>query len=438
MNRTIVGAFWLVVYLIVILSPLFVMMIRPTPPQRSFWVEFSVGLGFVGLVQTAVQFALIARYKTITAPYGIDLILKYHRQVATIAIGLLLAHPVILVIANPALLGLLNPIGGTMASRAGNWALYTFILLALLSYFRKRIDLDYELWRVTHLGLALIAIVLSHVHIRLSAYYTETPWKHGVLIGISVAMFGSLVYLRLVKPALLRRRPYRVAEIRPERGDTWSLTLTARDHEGMRFKPGQFAWIKLGASPYTVEEHPFSFSSSALEPRRLEFGIKELGDFTSGIGDVPIGTAAYLDGPHGAFSPDLEPAAGYVFYAGGVGITPFMSMLRTLADRGDKRPLLLFYGDKSWEATAFTDALAELEQRLDLTIVYVLEEPPEGWDGEEGFIDAGVLERHLPDEGIERLHLICGPEPMLDAVEQALEQREVPMRLIRFERFGLV
>ncbi len=438
MNRTIVGAFWLVVYLIVILSPLFIMMIRPAPAERSFWVEFSVGLGFVGLVQTAVQFALIARYKTITAPYGIDLILKYHRQIATIAIALLIAHPVILVIHNPALLSLLNPVGGSMASRAGNWALYTFILLALLSHFRQRIRLDYEVWRVTHAGLAILAILLSHVHIRLSAYYTATPWKHGVLIGISVVMIASLGYLRLIKPAFMRRRPYRVVNVAADRGDTWRLTVEARGHDGMRFKPGQFAWLKLGPSPYSVEEHPFSFSSSAQDPERLEFGIKELGDFTGAIGSLPAGTTAYLDGPHGAFSPDLEPAAGYVFYAGGVGITPFISMLRTLADRGDKRPILLFYGDKSWEETAFTDTLAGLVERLDLTIVYVLENPPEAWDDEEGFIDADVLERRLPDEGIERLHLICGPAPMLAAVEAALQERAVPLRLIRFERFDLV
>lgn len=438
MNRTIAGIFWIALYLVVVLSPLLVMTLRPTPPGRALWVEISIGLGFVGLVQIAVQFALIARYRHLTAPYGIDLILKYHRQIALIAIVLLIAHPIILVLHNPALLSLLNPIGGTWASRTGNWALYALILLALLSLFRKQIKLDYEVWRVSHALLGIAAIVLAHVHVYLAGSYTDAWWKEAVLIAISVVMVSFFAYLRLVKPALQRREPYRVAEIRGERGKTWTFALTPEGHQGMAFRPGQFAWLKLGNTPYTIEEHPFSFSSSAQDKKRLEFGIKELGDFTSKINEVPIGTTAYLDGPHGAFSPDLEPAAGYVFLAGGVGIAPFMSMLRTMADRNDKRPVLLFYGDKSWDEVAFREDLEALKARLDLTVVYVLEDPPENWQGEEGFIDQDMLERHLPQEDIERLYFVCGPNAMMDAVEEALYQCGVPRHRIHAERFDLV
>jgi predicted ferric reductase len=437
-NRTIVGAFWLVLYLVVILAPLVVMMARPAPPARPFLVEFSLALGFVGLVQIAVQIVLIARYPSITGPYGIDVILKYHRQIATVAILLLVAHPVILVAHDPTLLGMLNPVGGTRASRVGNLALYSLLLLAVLSHFRKRIRLDYELWRVTHALLAIVAIVLSHWHIRLAGHYTATQWKEWVLLAISAAAIASIGYLRLVKPALLARSPYRVAEVRPERGATWSLALEPVDHDGLRFRPGQFAWLKLGGSAYSIEEHPFSFSSSAETRDRIEFGIRELGDFTGGIGAVRPGAIAYLDGPHGAFSPDLEPAAGYAFFAGGVGITPFMSMLRTLAARGDRRPILLVYGEQRWERIAFREELDALVRRLDLTVVHVLEEPPEEWSGERGFIDADVVKRHLPDDGIDRLHLICGPGPMIDAVERALSRRRVPLDRIRSERFDLV
>jgi predicted ferric reductase len=438
MNRTIVGAFWLVAYLVVILLPLAIMMVPPTPPARPFWVEFSLGLGFVGVLQIAVQFVLVARYANVTAPYGIDLILKYHRQVATTAIVLLVAHPVILVAHDPSLLRLLNPFGGTMSSRVGNAALYTLLLLALLSASRKRLRLDYELWRVSHAILGIAAIALSHWHIVLAGHYTGTAWKEIVLIAVSAVMVTSFAYLRLVRPALMRRLPYRVAAVSPERGGTWTLALTPVGHRGLRFSPGQFGWLKLGASPYAIEEHPFSFSSSAQDTERIEFGIKELGDFTGAIGRVEVGTTAYVDGPHGSFSPDREPAAGYVFFAGGVGITPFVSMLRTMADRGDRRPVTLFYGDPTWDGIAFREEIERLQERLDLTVVYVLEDPPEDWQGETGFIDADVLERHLPTAPLDRLHLVCGPIPMIDAVEAALRRRGVPMQRIRSERFDLV
>ncbi len=438
MNRTIVGVFWLVVYLIVILLPLCIMMVRPTPPERPFWVEFSLALGFIGLVQIAVQFALVARYESVTAPYGIDLILKYHRQIAIVAVLLLVAHPIILVLENPDLVDLLNPFGGTRASRVGNWGLYALILLVLLSVFRKQIKLDYELWRVTHALLGISAIVLAHWHIRLVGHYTGTQWKENVLIVFSVILVASFAYLRLIRPAFMRRVPYKVAEVKPERGETWSFRVTPDGHDGMRFAPGQFAWLKLGDSAYTFEEHPFSFSSSARDDAGIEFSIKELGDFTNTIGSVPPGTTAYLDGPHGSFSPDHQPAAGYVFFAGGVGIAPFISMLRTMADRRDTRPITLFYGDQQWDGVAYRETIEALRARLDLTVVYVLEEPPDGWIGETGFIDAGVLKRHMPHGGVERLHFICGPTAMIDAVEDALRQHGVPMSQIRSERFDLV
>lgn len=438
MNRTIVGVFWIVLYLVVIVLPLVVMMVRPTPAPRSFLVEFALALGFVGLVQIAVQFVLIARYPQLTGPYGIDLILKYHRQIATIAILLLVAHPIILVIDDPALLGLLDPIGGTMASRVGNWALYSLILLALLSVFRRQIRLDYELWRVSHALLGVAALALSHWHVRLAAYYTQTPWKEAVLLVISVLAITALVYLRIVKPAFLARRPYRVAEVTRERGDTWNFAIAPDGHEGMRFKPGQFAWLKVSHSAWAVEEHPFSFSCSASDRSRLEFSIKELGDFTSTVGSIPVGSRVYVDGPHGAFSIDREPAAAYAFFAGGVGVAPFISMLRTMADRRDKRPVVLFYGSPTWDETAYREELEALERRLDLRVVYVLEEPPDGWTGETGLIDAALLDRRLPEDRLDRLYLNCGPEAMIDAVEEALQRCGVPLDRIRSERFDLV
>jgi predicted ferric reductase len=438
MSRTLSGFFWLILYLFIVLVPMFLMLVRPLPSGRNFWLEFSVALGFVGLTQIAVQFVLIARFRRVTAPYGIDIILQYHRQIALVAVLLILAHPTIIFINNPSRLELLNPLGGNWASRAGLASILALVLLTLLSVYRQRIKLDYEVWRTTHTLLAITAVVFAQIHVGLAGLYTNTAWKQAIWIIFSTLMIGLIAYLRLVKPALQRNKAYRVAGINEERGDTYTLVLEPDGHEGMSFAPGQFAWIKLHDSPYTIEEHPFSFSSSAEEPKRLEFGIKELGDFTSKIKDIPIGTKAYVDGPHGAFSVDRYPDVGYVFIGGGVGITPVMSSLRTLADRKDPRPLLLLYGNKDWEGTAFREELEALKTRLDLEVVYVIEEPPEGWEGEKGFIDAELLEKYLPKEQIRRTFFVCGPGVMMDAVHDALLEHGVPAGKIQMERFNLV
>ena len=91
--------------------------------------------------------------------------------------------------------------------------------------------------------------------------------------------------------------------------------------------------------PVPDHRHPFSFSASAEAPDgRVEMTIRNLGDFTGGIAQVPVGRRVYLDGPYGAFTIG-NPADMHVLIAGGIGITPMMSMIRTLADRGDGRPL---------------------------------------------------------------------------------------------------
>jgi ferredoxin-NADP reductase len=112
-------------------------------------------------------------------------------------------------------------------------------------------------------------------------------------------------------------------------------------------------------------------------------------------------------------------------------------MLRTMADRKDPRPVLLMYADKKWDELAYRDELEELKQQIDLEVVYVLEEPPDDWQGEKGFVTPEVLERRIPDERFNRDFMICGPPVMMDAVHQALLQRGVSQDRIQLERFAL-
>jgi predicted ferric reductase len=436
-NRTISGLFWIGLYLLVVLVPVLLMLLPPLPSGRHFWLELAVALGFVGLTQIALQFVLIARFRRVTAPYGIDIILRYHRTIALLAVALVLLHPVVLLADNPSRLVLLDPLGGNLASRFALASVAALLLLAASSVWRRQLGLRYERWRGAHLALGVVAIVCAQAHVSLAGLYVNTLWKHLLWIGTAALMVGLALWLRLVKPAVQRTARWRVAEVRPEPGDTHTLVLESEGHDGMRFAPGQFAWIKLGPSPYTLDEHPYSFASSAERPGRVAFGIKALGDFSAAVGEVPVGTRAYLDGPHGAFSLDRYPAVGYVFVAGGVGITPFLSFLRTMEDRGDPRPATLFYADKTWDAVAYREELARLGEKLALDVVYVLQDPPPEWDGERGVIDGALLDRHLPHEGFRRAFFVCGPPAMMDAVHAALRERGVPERDIQLERFDL-
>jgi predicted ferric reductase len=165
--------------------------------------------------------------------------------------------------------------------------------------------------------------------------------------------------------------------------------------------------------------------------------IRKLGDFTDTIDEVPVGRRVYIDGPYGAFTLG-NPADMHVLIAGGVGITPMMSMMRTLADQGDKRPLILLYGSKSWDEITFREEIDALQGRLDLTVIHVLESPPGDWKGERGFINAEIFQRHLPQPYADHEYFICGPGVIMDAIEKTLGELEVPMSKYHSERYSFV
>ena len=222
-----------------------------------------------------------------------------------------------------------------------------------------------------------------------------------------------------------------------ERGATTTLVLKPPPGVDFRFEAGQFGWFAIGRSPFSVTQHPFSFSSSA-ERDEVELALKALGYFTSRVGELEPGTTVYVDGPHGVFSIDQDEGPGFGLIAGGVGIAGLISMVRTLADRDDVRPVVLFYANAEWDGVAFREELEGLKDRLDLTVVHVLERPPEGWAGETGYVRAEVLSRHLP-RGYRRFQFfICGPDPMMDAAEEALVGLGVPPERVHTERFDMV
>lgn len=438
-RRIIQGVFWIGVYLALTLAPLFVLLVGPVPPARGFWREFSVALGFSGLAMMGLQFALTARFRRVKAPYGSDIVYFFHRQISLVTFVLIAAHPLILFVTSPDTLQLLNLPVAPWRARAGVTAFLAAAALIAISLWRKQFRINYDGWRMWHGVLATAAVALATGHIVGVGHYVGTPWKRALWIAYGAFWVGLLVYVRIVKPWLELRRPYRVQDVIQERGNAWTLALRPDGHKGLTFSPGQFAWLTIWDSPFSDREHPFSFSSSAAQPERLAFTIKELGDFTARIRQVQPGQAVYLDGPHGAFSIDRHPdAPGYVFIAGGVGITPMMSMLRTLADRGDRRPLLLIYASKTWDAVTFREEIEGLEKRLNLRVAHVLEKAHEGWAGETGFVNADILRRYLPDNSAECEHFICGPEPMMNAVEKTLNQLGVPFAQFHSERFNLV
>ena len=422
-----------IAYLGAVLAPLVFAVIGASQPQHGFWTDFSVALGFVGLAMMGLEFALVARFRPVAAPFGQDALLQFHREIGYVGLAFILVHFAISAHWNE--LTLTKALHAPLLVWFGMAALLSLIVLIATSLWRRRLRLSYEVWHVVHTVLALVLVLGALLHVFFVDEYVSSLWKQ-ILWGLmSVAFIGLLAWVRVVKPR--RAQPWRLERVVAERGDTTTLVLKPPPAVDFHFEPGQFGWFAIGRSPFSITQHPFSFSSSA-ERGEVELAVKALGDFTSTVGALEPGTTVYVDGPHGVFSIDQDEGPGFGLIAGGVGIAGLISMVRTLADRGDVRPVVLFYANREWEGVAFREELETLAQRLELTVVHVLEHAPDGWDGETGYVTAELLSRHLPAGHRRFQYFICGPDPMMDAAEAALAELGVPAGRVHTERFDMV
>jgi predicted ferric reductase len=444
MKMTVRGIIFFGIYIFLITLPLDTALIAdPQRVGKPFIVEIAVGAGFVGLSLMALEFALISRLKAAAQPFGQDALQLFHNIMGVIALALLLVHPLILVFNGHPANCWLNPFAScsNIATRTASLALYALIFLVVTSIWRRNFRLSYEVWQVMHGLLALFILISAMVHIFIIGRYTTTLVMQAVWLLYAVIVVSLIAWYKIITPILHWNKPWEVTENRKERGEAHTLVLKPVGHAGFSFEPGQYAWIKKGYAPFGIGQHPISFSSRGDVPPggEVSFTIKQLGDWSrEQVPAIQPGDKMWLDGPHGVLSSDREQGMGYILIAGGIGITPLYSICQTMAEREDVRPVLLFYGASNWENLTFLEELEDLSSQMNLHVIYVLSDPGPNWSGETGFINAQILKRYLPNQYQRFVYFVCGPEPLMDAMEIALPDLGVPEERVLSERFGMV
>jgi predicted ferric reductase len=387
-----------------------------------------------------LTFVLPSRFRPVTGYLGVERLLRNHRALALGAVALVVVH-VVIVLVRPgpgaALLDLRVAPPRVWAASIATLALVGVVALGLT---RRRRRPRYEGWRLVHVLLAHIVLLATALHVLwlqdLTRFDSARIWFEGLGLLLVLAFLHRWVW----RPLRSFRNRYVVDEVRQVSPTATTLVLHAAGHPGVPFRPGQFAWLKIGTSPYVFEEHPFTIASAATEPWRKEFTIKGMGDFSELVAGLRPGRSVFIDGPHGSFTLDGLRSGRFVLIAGGVGITPMLSMIRTLADRGDERPVLLVVAGRTADDLLHRADGEHLGDRLDLQLVEILEEPPDDWEGEIGYFTSDVLERALPRRRAREVvdYFICGPGPMVAAATEIIGDRGVPSRRIHTELFDVV
>src|SRR6516225_8447657 len=200
---------WTALYLFFILGPMFALLLGSHPPARDFWTEFSAAIGYAGLAMMGLQFGLTARLRYVTEPWGEDVIYHFHRQMSLIAVGLVVAHPIILFILQPERLALLNSFTAPWRARFAALSTYSLIALVVMALWRVKLNIRYETWHFTHIGLAVVAVAAGLLHMVGWGFYLAGAWKRSLWIGLTIFWIAVLLYIRIIKPLFMLRRPYR-------------------------------------------------------------------------------------------------------------------------------------------------------------------------------------------------------------------------------------
>lgn len=393
-----------------------------------FVYDFGRFLALTGFMLIFLQYVLSSRIKFIEQAFGLDKMMRIHRIFGIIGLILIIVHPSAHFVGN-ILQGVDQPFFHPLKI-VGLIALSSLLLMAGVAIVYKYVNIKYETWKNIHRLIYVVFPIAFFHSLRLGSDTQRLPLKifWWILLGVYLAI---LIY-KIVIRFYIRSRPFEITKVLQETHDTWSLFFKGKIKS---YKPGQFLFVQLIKDGKVSESHPFTISSSPTKDE-LSISVKSVGDFTSTIRDRKPSELAYIDKPYGIFSFLNYDAKNFVFIAGGIGITPFISMLRYIYDTKLEKNITLIWGNKTSKDIAFKDELDKMASEMQsFKVVHVMSNQND-WLGEKGFIDAEKIKRYVSDFR-ETQFFVCGPPAMMKNVIRDLKQLGVPKNHIHYERFAL-
>ena len=221
-------------------------------------------------------------------------------------------------------------------------------------------------------------------------------------------------YHKVLKRNIAKSKEYTISDIIVECDNIITLKFKPENHKLFNYKPGQFLYVKLYNKEIPKDEHPFTISSSPTEENHISVTVKQLGDFTNSLVKAKVGDKAYIDGSFGSFTHlDLPKDYKLCFIAGGIGITPFLSMLRYLNIKEKNRKVTLLWGIRDSSELICSEELALIAGNMkNLTVIPVLSSD-KNYNGEQGYVDGARVKRLLSND-LDYDFFICGPPTMME------------------------
>jgi predicted ferric reductase len=391
-----------------------------------------------GTYLVLLQLVLMSRSPWLDQVFGQDRITDAHRWVGFSAIWLLVGHAVLTTV------GYAMGVGASPVSEfftliltypyvlwsAVSLALFMVVGFASVRAVRRRAS--YETWYAIHL-YTYIAIALGFMHqLEVGVDFTTDWVARGFWIALYVVAFGSLAIFRFAQPVSVSwRHRLRVANVVDEGPGVSSIYLAGRDLDQLPVRAGQWFRLRFLTREGWFRAHPFSISA-APNGKYLRFTVKGLGDYTTRLQQIPVGTQVFIEGPYGALTGAARKKARVLLVAGGIGITPLRALLEELpASRGN---LTLVYRASHADEVVFQKEIDELASLRGATVHYLV-----GRRGSREMpsdpLDPRSLRKLIPDIHDRDIY-VCGPSGMMTRVLNSLRWLRVPDSQIHYERFA--
>lgn len=246
----------------------------------------------------------------------------------------------------------------------------------------------------------------------------------GVYSTPEIALLAGNIFSYLVSPKW--KETLRLKEVREIGKDIYDFIFTS--DKKINFRPGQYLeWtLKSEKLDSRGNRRYFTIASSPTEDE-IRMGVKfypEPSSFKKYLSVMRAGDTIAASQLAGDFTLPRDKTKKLVFIAGGIGVTPFRSMIKYLLDKNEKRDITILYSCKTVEEFVYRDVFEEARQKLGIKTIYVVSDAaniPGGWAGVVGFVDMKLIAKEVPDF-LERTFYISGPRSMILAFEDALRK----------------
>jgi predicted ferric reductase len=413
--------------------------------------SLAVLCALAGTSAFALNLVLGARLRVVEALFGgLDRVYRAHRVNGQVAFALLLSHVALILaaratVSTDAALDLLRP-GAGWTVFAGVLAFAAMTVAIALTLFAR---LGHEVFVYVQRAFGFVFLAATYHVFTTNGAAGGSAALGAYLAGLATLGVAAFAYRSLFGSVLVRRRRYRVTAVNRLDGAVTEIAMEPLT-KALDYVPGQFVFVNFRSLALREQFHPFDVSlrrqvfsiragetanqfhpfsiTSAPHERTLRITVKAVGDYTRALRRLEVGAEAVVEGPYGSFSHRHVPGRAQVWLAGGIGVTPFLSMARSLRYANEPAVDLYYCVEHADEAHFLDELRAVAARRADFRVVLVPRD-------EAGFLTAERLAHETADLAARDV-LICGPPTMIDSLRSQLRGRGMPGERIHAEEFG--